>query len=155
MLTAKLNEFPLWEQGKRSVLHINQSHTVSFSYQILTFHLKDCSLMSSHWSFNFTKLILFYFYYFLVINVFNKIYLQVSYVVTRAFTFVNLQGSNFNWGHITCRPPRTDVLVKHSKDTMPHACSLRGHSCQPVPFVFTEYPHVARMYVMGHPGSHY
>lgn len=82
-------------------------------------------------------------------------FFQVSYVVTRVFAFADLQGSNFNWGHITCHPPRTDVLVKHSKDTMPHACSLRGHSYQPVPFVFTEYPHVARMYVMGHPGSRY
>lgn len=76
-------------------------------------------------------------------------------MVTRVFSFAELQGSNFNWGHITCHPPRTDVLVKHSKDTMPHACSLWGHSYQPVPFVFTEYPHVARMYVMGHPGSRY
>lgn len=45
MLTAKLSEFQLWEQEKRSVLHINQSRTISLSYQILTFHLKDCSVM--------------------------------------------------------------------------------------------------------------
>lgn len=76
-------------------------------------------------------------------------------VITRASTFSNLQGSHFNRGHITCHPPRTDVLVKHSKDTMPHACSLRGHSHQPVPFVWTEYPHVACTYVIGHPDSRY
>lgn len=76
-------------------------------------------------------------------------------VITRASAFPNLQGSHFNRGHITCHPPRTDVLVKHSKDTMPHACSLRGHSHQPVPFVWTEYPHVACTYVIGHPDSRY
>lgn len=38
---------------------------------------------------------------------------------------------------------------------MPHARSLRGYSYQPVPFVSTECPHVACMYVMGHPGSRY
>lgn len=67
-------------------------------------------------------------------------YIFKPHMWTSAFT--NLQGSNFNRGHMTCHPPRTDVLVKHSKDTMPHACSFRGHCYQPVPFVLWEYPHV-------------
>lgn len=69
--------------------------------------------------------------------------------------FVNLQGSDFDWGHLTPHPPRIDVLVTHSKHTMPHACSFRGYCYEHIPFVLTEYPHVPRTYVVGHPESHY
>ena len=100
MLTAKLSEFRLWEQEKRPVLHINQSHTISFSYQILINFIQktvlSCLVSCLLTLLNFLGFI--YTIICLVINLFNKICFQVLYVVTRAFAFANLEGSNFNWG---------------------------------------------------------
>lgn len=44
MLTAKLSEFRLWEQETFCVAY--KSEPISFSYQILTFNLKECSVIS-------------------------------------------------------------------------------------------------------------